>query len=114
VDAIAASLKPFDEGLKVEGEAFLSPLAGPESRALRRAFFAERDAGKIPDLPASTPTRKVAGVAVIGAGTMGADISMNFLSTGFPVTMLEMRTEALESGVAAIRRNYEGLRRKAS
>src|SRR5207244_4199484 len=78
-------------------------------RALRHAFFAERAAAKIPDVPESTPARTIARVAVIGAGTMGGGIAMNFLSAGIPVTILETKQEALDNGVATIRKNYEGL-----
>src|SRR6185312_3901287 len=64
-------------------------------------------ASKIPDVPAETPTRKIATVAVIGAGTMGGGIAMNFLNAGIPVTILELKQEALDKGVAIIRKNYE-------
>ncbi|HET9470550.1 MAG TPA: 3-hydroxyacyl-CoA dehydrogenase NAD-binding domain-containing protein, partial [Usitatibacter sp.] len=108
VDAVAAAVsKPFEEGLKYERELFLQLIQSPESRALRHAFFGERAASKIPDVPADTPTRKVDSVAVIGAGTMGGGIAMNFLNAGIPVTILEMKQEALDRGVATIRRNYE-------
>jgi 3-hydroxyacyl-CoA dehydrogenase len=112
VEAAAASLKPFDEGLKAERDGFLTLLATPESRALRHAFVAERAASKIPDVPGDTPTRKIARVAVIGAGTMGGGISMNFLNAGIPVIVLETNAEALARGVATIRRNYENSAKK--
>jgi 3-hydroxyacyl-CoA dehydrogenase len=109
IDAVAAAVtKPFDEGLKFERELFTQLVQTPESRALRHAFFAERAAAKIPDVPENTPARKIASVAVIGAGTMGGGIAMNFLSAGFPVTILEMKQEALDKGVATLRKNYEG------
>jgi 3-hydroxyacyl-CoA dehydrogenase len=109
IDAVAAAVtRPFDEGLKFERELFMQLVQTPESRALRHAFFAERAATKIPDVPENTPARKIASVAVIGAGTMGGGIAMNFLSAGFPVTILEMKQEALDKGVATIRKNYEG------
>jgi 3-hydroxyacyl-CoA dehydrogenase len=109
IDAVAAAVtKPFDEGLKFERELFMQLVQTPESRALRHAFFAERAAAKIPDVPENTPARKIASVAVIGAGTMGGGIAMNFLSAGFPVTILEMKQEALDKGVATLRKNYEG------
>src|SRR5213075_2492473 len=79
----------------------------PESRALRHAFMAERATTKIPDVPADTPTRAIRKVAVIGAGTMGGGIAMNFLNAGIPVVILEMKQEALDKGVAIIRKNYE-------
>ena len=108
VDAVAAAVsKPFDEGLRFERGLFLGLVQSPESKALRHAFFAERAAAKIPDIPDDTPTRVVRQVAVIGAGTMGGGIAMSFLSAGFPVTLLETTQEALDRGAATIRRNYE-------
>ena len=108
VDAVAAAVsKPFDEGLKYERELFLQLIQSPESRALRHAFFGERAASKIPDVPADTPVRKIESVAMIGAGTMGGGIAMNFLNAGIPVTILEMKQEALDRGLATIRKNYE-------
>ena len=113
LDAVAASVsKPFEEGLRVERELFTQLLLGPESRALRHAFFGERAAARIPDVPADTPRRKVERVAVIGAGTMGGGIAMNFLNAGLPVAILEMKPEALERGLATIRRNYESTVKK--
>jgi 3-hydroxyacyl-CoA dehydrogenase len=112
VDAIAASLKPFDQGIREERDAFLYLLTSPESRALRHAFLAERAASKIADVPADTLTRKIAKVAVIGAGTMGGGISMSFLNAGIPVVMLEMKADALEQRVATIRRHYENTAKK--
>jgi 3-hydroxyacyl-CoA dehydrogenase len=109
IDAVAAAVsRPFDEGLVLERELFTQLVQTPESRALRHAFFAERAAAKIPDVPENTPARKIASVAVIGAGTMGGGIAMNFLSAGIPVTILEMKQEALDKGLATIRKNYEG------
>ena len=113
VDAVEASVtKPFDEGIRYERDLFLQLIQSPESRALRHAFFGERAASKIPDVPADTALRKVESVAVIGAGTMGGGITMNFLSAGIPVTLLETRQEALDKGVATIRRNYESTVKK--
>jgi 3-hydroxyacyl-CoA dehydrogenase len=109
VDAVAASLtKKFDDGIAYERELFVNLMLTPESKALRHAFFGERAASKIPDVPESTPTRTIAKVGVIGAGTMGGGISMNFLNAGIPVTILEMKQEALDRGLATIRKNYEG------
>jgi 3-hydroxyacyl-CoA dehydrogenase len=109
IDAVAAAVtKPFEEGLKFERELFTQLVQTPESRALRHAFFAERAAAKIPEVAENTPARKIASVAVIGAGTMGGGIAMNFLSAGIPVTILEMKQEALDKGVATIRKSYEG------
>ena len=108
VDAVEASVtKPFDEGIQYERDLFMQLIQSPESRALRHAFFGERAASKIADVPADTPARKVESVAVIGAGTMGGGITMNFLSAAIPVTLLETKQEALDKGVATIRRNYE-------
>src|SRR6266581_8046252 len=113
IDAVAAAVTmPFDDGLKFERELFTQLVQTPESRALRHAFFAERAAAKIPDVPESTPARTIASVAVIGGGTMGGGIAMNFLSAGFPVTILEMKQEALDKGLATIRKNYEGTVKK--
>jgi len=108
VDAVAASVKmKFDEGMKLEREIFMALMLTPESRALRHAFMAERATSKIPDVPADTPTRPIKKVAVIGAGTMGGGIAMNFLNAGIPVVMLEMKQEALDKGVGVMRKNYE-------
>ncbi|MBL8348588.1 MAG: enoyl-CoA hydratase/isomerase family protein [Rubrivivax sp.] len=108
VDAVEASLKKsFDDGMLYERELFMALMLTPECKALRHAFFAERAASKIPDVPEDTPQRKIEKMAVIGAGTMGGGITMNFLNAGVPVTMLEMKPEALERGVATIRKNYE-------
>ena len=109
VDAVEASVtKPFDEGIQYERDLFTQLIQSPESRALRHAFFGERAAAKIADVPADTPVRRIESVAVIGAGTMGGGITMNFLSAGLPVTLLETKQEALDKGVATIRRNYDG------
>jgi 3-hydroxyacyl-CoA dehydrogenase len=109
VEAVAASVsKPFDEGLKLERELFTELVQTNESKALRHAFFAERAASKIPDVPEHTPTRPINSAAIIGAGTMGGGIAMNFASAGIPVTMLEMKQEALDKGLGTIRKNYEG------
>ena len=108
VNAVAAAVgRPFAEGLAFERAQFLELVQTVESRALRHAFFAERAAAKIPDLPEGTAARKIERVAVVGAGTMGGGIAMNFLSAGIPVTLVEANAEALAKGVAAIRRNYE-------
>ena len=108
VEAVeAATEKKFDAGMAYERELFVNLMLTPESRALRHLFLAERATSKIPDVPSDTPQREVKSVAVIGAGTMGGGITMNFLSAGIPVTMLEMKQEALDRGVATIRKNYE-------
>jgi len=109
--AAAASL-PFAEGLRKERELFVGLLEGPESRALRHAFFAERAAAKIPDVPEDTPVRPIRTAAVIGAGTMGGGITMSFANAGIPVVVLEAGREALERGLATIRKSYESSARK--
>jgi 3-hydroxyacyl-CoA dehydrogenase len=108
VDAIEGALKrKFDDGMAYELSIFHGLMNTPECKALRHAFFGERAASKIPDVPESTPQRKIEKIAVIGAGTMGGGISMNFLNAGIPVVMLEMKQDALDRGVATIRKNYE-------
>ncbi|HZY18534.1 MAG TPA: 3-hydroxyacyl-CoA dehydrogenase NAD-binding domain-containing protein [Ramlibacter sp.] len=108
VDAVEASTKKkFDDGMLFEREIFMNLMLTPESRALRHIFMAERAASKVPDVPEDTPKRAVKSVGVIGAGTMGGGISMNFLNAGIPVTILEMKQEALDRGIATIRKNYE-------
>ena len=102
-----ATKKKFDEGMAAEREIFIALMQTPESKALRHIFVADRAASKIPDVPADTPQRAINAVAVIGAGTMGGGISMNFLNAGIPVKMLEMKQEALDRGIATIRKNYE-------
>jgi 3-hydroxyacyl-CoA dehydrogenase len=113
IDAVAAAVAlPFEEGLRVERELFLQLMQSSESRALRHAFFAERAASKIPDVPDDTPLRKIERIAVIGAGTMGSGITANFLSAGIPVTLLEAKKEALDKGQAVIRGIYEASAKK--
>ena len=113
LDALQAAVaKPFDEGLAIEGRIIGELIVSPESRALRHAFEAERAATKIPDVPADTPTRAIDRVGVVGAGTMGGGICMNFLNAGIPVVLLETNQAALDKGIGAIRNNYEGALRK--
>ena len=108
VDAVAASTRmKFEDGIKYERELFLGLLLTAEAKALRHVFMAERAASKIADVPADTPVRNIEQVAVIGAGTMGGGIAMNFLNAGIPVVMLEMKQEALDKGVGVVRKNYE-------
>jgi 3-hydroxyacyl-CoA dehydrogenase len=115
VDCVeAAARKRFDDGMKFERDAFAALMMSPESRALRHAFFAERAASKIADVPDTTLQREVRKVGVIGAGMMGGGIAMNFLNAGLPVVILETKQEALDRGVATIRKNYEGSVRKGS
>ena len=103
----AAVSMPFDEGIALERKLFMELMTGVQSAAQRYAFFAERAVWKIPDVPADTPTLPYTQVGIIGAGTMGGGIAMNFLNKGIPVTMVETRQDALDRGVATIRRNYE-------
>ncbi len=103
---------PFDEGIVREREMFMGLLATTQSKAQRYVFFAERQAAKIPDIPANEPTRPVDRVGVIGAGTMGGGIAMNFLNAGLPVTIVETSREALDRGLQIIRRNYENTAKK--
>ena len=113
VETVAASVtKKFEDGLKFERERFLHLIQTTESKSLRHAFFAERVASKVPDVPADTPVRDVKAAAVIGAGTMGGGIAMNFLNAGIPVTLLETKQEALDKGIATIRKNYENTLKK--
>ncbi|SFD54295.1 3-hydroxyacyl-CoA dehydrogenase NAD-binding domain-containing protein [Paracidovorax konjaci] len=108
VDAVeAATKRKFEDGLAHERELFVNLMWTPESRALRHLFLAERAASKIPDVPSDTPKRDIRKVGVIGAGTMGGGISMNFLNAGIAVTILETKQEALDRGIATIRKNYE-------
>ena len=113
VDTVAASVTmKFEDGLKFERERFMQLIQSTESKALRHAFFAERIASKVPDVPADTPTRSIAQAAVIGAGTMGGGIAMNFVNAGIPVILLETKQEALDKGLATIRKNYENTLKK--
>jgi 3-hydroxyacyl-CoA dehydrogenase len=107
-----AATKPFDEGLRLEREAFVTLMATPEARALRHVFTAERAARKVPGLPEDIKLRAIRKVGVIGAGTMGGGITMNFLNAGIPVVLLEMKQEALDKGLGTIRKNYENSAKK--
>ena len=102
----AATRLPLDEGIRFERERFDKLMMGEQSKALRHVFFAEREAPKVQGVPAEVKPRRVERVAVIGAGTMGAGISMSFANVGIPVTMVEMKEEALERGLKNIRKNY--------
>ncbi|UXY31055.1 3-hydroxyacyl-CoA dehydrogenase NAD-binding domain-containing protein [Streptomyces sp. HUAS TT20] len=102
-----AATTPFEEGLAEERKTFLELMNGDQSAALRHAFFAERAARKVPDIPPGTSARRVDTVAVIGAGTMGGGIAMNFLDAGIPVTVVESSQEALDRGLGVMRGNYQ-------
>jgi 3-hydroxyacyl-CoA dehydrogenase len=103
----AAVNQPFDEGLKTERKLFMELMTGTQSAAQRYVFFAERAVWKVPDVPEDTQTIPVGKVGVIGAGTMGGGIAMNFLNAGIPVTIVETKQDALDRGLATIRKNYE-------
>ncbi|MDH7942370.1 3-hydroxyacyl-CoA dehydrogenase NAD-binding domain-containing protein [Pseudohongiella sp. SYSU M77423] len=102
----AAVNLPMDEGLEVERKLFSELVSSPQSKAMRHAFFAEREAAKIKDLPKDTPIRDVKHVAIIGSGTMGGGIAMCFANVGIPVTLVELNQEALDRGLGIIRKNY--------
>jgi 3-hydroxyacyl-CoA dehydrogenase len=103
----AAVNEPFAEGLKTERKLFLELVTGPQSAAQRYSFFAERQAAKIPDVPDDTQVIPVTKVGIIGAGTMGGGIAMNFANAGIAVTLVEVKDEALQRGLSVVRRNYE-------
>ncbi|WP_395671489.1 3-hydroxyacyl-CoA dehydrogenase NAD-binding domain-containing protein [Phenylobacterium sp.] len=103
----AVTSASFDEGLAEERRLFMELLMGPQSAAQRYYFFAERQAAKIPGASDDTPTRPIAKVGILGAGTMGGGIAMNFANVGIPVTLVEVKAEALERGLGVIRKNYE-------
>ena len=108
----AAVNKPFEEGLKVERDLFTKLVTGSQSAAQRYVFFAERQVNKIPDIPRETEISEISSVGVIGAGTMGGGISMNFANVGIPVTIVEQNQERLDKGLAIIRKNYENTAKK--
>ncbi|MDB5677743.1 3-hydroxyacyl-CoA dehydrogenase NAD-binding domain-containing protein [Sphingomonas bacterium] len=108
----AATTGSFADGIATERAEFMKLMMGTQSAAQRYMFFAERQAAKVDDIPAGTELRKIAKVGVVGAGTMGGGIGMNFLSAGIPVTIVETAQEALDRGVGVIRRNYENSAKK--
>ena len=103
----AAVNLPFEDGLKVEQELFMKLMTGSQSAAQRYIFFAQRQVTKIPDIEKETPLKDINSVGVIGAGTMGGGISMNFANVGIPVTIIEQSQERLDKGLSIIRKNYE-------
>ncbi|MDE2431248.1 MAG: enoyl-CoA hydratase/isomerase family protein [Burkholderiales bacterium] len=108
IDAVeVATQMNIDAGIDRELEIFMDIMVGTQAKAMQHAFFGERAAAKIPDVPDNTPVRDIKRVAVIGAGTMGGGITMCFLNAGIPVTLLEMKQEAIDRGVGVIRKNYE-------
>jgi 3-hydroxyacyl-CoA dehydrogenase len=115
VEAVSAAFdRPFDAGIKRERELFATLMLSPESAALRHVFQAERAASHILDVPSDTPTRPMRKVGIIGAGTMGGGIGMTFINAGIPVVLLEMKQEALDKGLATMRRNYGGALKKGT
>ena len=108
IDAIEAATKlPFDQGVEAERKLFTDCLFSDQSKALIHVFFGEREVAKIPDVPKNTPTIPVNTAAVIGAGTMGGGIAMNFANAGIPVLLKETEQAALDRGVNTIRKNYD-------
>tara|TARA_B100001123_G_scaffold432686_1_gene556132 strand:+ start:1 stop:1566 length:1566 start_codon:yes stop_codon:yes gene_type:complete len=103
----AAVNLPFEEGLKVEQDLFMKLMTGSQSAAQRYIFFAQRQVTKIPDIEKDTEIKSIESVGVIGAGTMGGGISMNFANAGIPVTIIEQNQERLDKGLSIIRKNYE-------
>lgn len=108
----AAADQPFDVGSRIEHDLFGQLLAGPQSAALRYAFFAERETWKIPSLPRDTAVMPIKRVGIIGGGTMGGGIAMNFANIGIPVTLVERDQAALDRGMAVIRKNYDNSARR--
>ncbi|QNM84000.1 enoyl-CoA hydratase/isomerase family protein [Sphingomonas sabuli] len=102
-----ATQKPYGEGVLEERRLFMELMSGKQAKAQQYFFFAERKAAKIDDIPDDTRPRDIRRVGVIGAGTMGGGISMNFLSAGIPVTIVEMSQDALDRGTGVVRKNYE-------
>ncbi len=111
VDCLEAAQLPFAQGMAKERDMIMACFANTQSKALRHVFFAERQAAKIPGLPEMKP-EPVLSAAVIGAGTMGGGIAMNFANAGIPVTVLELNAEALARGLAVVRGNYEAAAQK--
>src|SRR6516225_8786457 len=110
----AACTMPFDQAIQRERELFDELENSAEARALRYAFFAEREVAKLPDIPRETRLRPIETAAIVGAGTMGGGIAMSFAEFGFPVKLLEVSQEALDRGLARIRANYETSIRRGS
>ena len=103
----AAGTVPFEEGLKVERQAFEACMADPQSSALRHQFFAERAAAKIQGMTPDTEAQAVRHVGIIGAGTMGGGIAMCFAQAGFQVTLVDQDQEGIDRGLGTIRKNYD-------
>jgi 3-hydroxyacyl-CoA dehydrogenase len=113
IDAISAAItQPFDEGIAKEREYFLELMNTSVSRAMRYAFFAKRNTTKVADIPSQTPVREIKKVGIVGAGTMGGGIAMNFVNVGIPVIILETSQEKLTKGLTTIQSNYENSLKK--
>jgi len=113
IKAIEAAVNlPFEQGIKRERELSAELMASPESKAQRYFFFAEREAARIPDVPADTPAKEIKKAAILGAGTMGGGIAMNFANVGIPVTVVEIAKDALDRGLGVVRKNYEATARR--
>jgi 3-hydroxyacyl-CoA dehydrogenase len=108
----AAVSMPYADAVKREAELFMECMKSSHSAAQRHLFFAERAANKIPDVPRDTPLREIKKVAILGGGTMGGGIAMNFANVGIPVVMKEINTEALDRGLGIIRGNYDNTVKK--
>src|ERR1041384_4285015 len=107
IDAVEAATRgTFQEGCEKEAELFQQCLFGDQSKALIHVFFGEREVAKIPDVPKSTSTIEIKKAAVVGAGTMGGGITMNYVNAGIPVLLKESSQEFLDRGLATIKRNY--------
>ncbi|MEK9971548.1 MAG: 3-hydroxyacyl-CoA dehydrogenase NAD-binding domain-containing protein, partial [Ferrovibrio sp.] len=107
IDAVELATKlPIDEGLLKEREFFFECMASPQRAAQIHAFFSEREATKIPDLPEDVQPKPIKSAAVLGAGTMGGGIAMNFANAGIPVKLLDVSQEALSRGLGVIEKNY--------
>ncbi|MGB3797911.1 MAG: 3-hydroxyacyl-CoA dehydrogenase NAD-binding domain-containing protein [Alteraurantiacibacter sp.] len=113
IEAVKLSTQlPYEEGIAKEREFFMELVMGDQSKALRHVFFAERQAGKIDGLPKDVQPMPIRKVGIIGAGTMGGGIAMNFLSAGYDVVMVEREQDALDRGIGIIRKNYDATARK--
>jgi 3-hydroxyacyl-CoA dehydrogenase len=113
IQAVEAAVElPFAKGLVREGELFMECMQSSQARAQQHFFFAERAASHVKDYDKSTPVREIKTVGIIGAGTMGGGIAMNFANAGIPVVMLELKQEALDKGLSLIRKNYENSAKK--
>ncbi len=103
----AAVNQSFNEGIKIEKDLFLKLITGNQSAAQRYFFFSQRQVAKIPDIPKETEKKEIKEIGIIGAGTMGGGIAMNFANAGLPVTIIEQSQERLDKGIGIIRKNYE-------